>query len=229
MKIFSIITFLIFCTFLSKQDSDSHYFKTVDNNIETGDHNCLTTITLTGSVETYDTQVLSSRPNNNFNYSVSNTVYSWTENNIESDKYILINFDWPDGMDSNSDVCLAYLSLYFNPTDPYEPFDFHYGTDNGFIISRITQSWNPATVTWNTRPNTTATNEITLPAPTSNTQNYTNIDVRFLVKDMFSNNSPHGLQIRMENPHSYRGLLFGSSTNSNSAIHPKLVLAYNVN
>jgi len=168
------------------------------------DHDCLNTITLEGSVETYDTQVLSSRPNNNFNYSVSNTVYSWTEGGDPSSKYILINFDWPDGMNSNSSICLAYLSLYFNATDPYEPFDFHYGTDNGFIISRTTQSWNPATVTWNTKPNITSVNEVTLPAPTSNTQNYTNIDVRYLVRDMFSNNQPYGFQIRMKNPNYYR-------------------------
>ncbi len=192
-------------------------------------HNCTNTVTLQGSALTDDTQVLSSRPNNNFNYSVSNTVYSWTDGGADADKYILIKFDFPQDLLQSSTICEAKLSLYFNPTDPYEPFDFHYGTDNGFIISRITQTWNASTVTWNTKPSITNANEITLPGPSTNNQNYINIDVKTLVQAMVSGNARHGFQIRMKNPDPYRGLLFASSTNSNNALHPKLVLNYSTN
>ncbi len=176
--------------------------------------------------------MLNSRPNNNFNYSVSNTAYSWTDDGADADKYILLRFDFPQDLMQNSNICDAKLSLYFNPTDPYEPFDFHYlnpDNDNGFIISRITQTWNPSSVTWNTKPSITGANQITVPGPSTNNQNYINIDVKTLVNQMVSGNARHGFQIRMKNPNPYRGLLFASSTNSNSALHPKLVLRYSAN
>ena len=146
--------------------------------------NCSQTITLKGSAVTDDTQVLSSRPNNNFNYSVSNTVYSWTDDGNNAEKYILIRFDFPQNLVQNSNICEAKLSLYFNPTDPYEPFDFHHlnpDNDNGFIISRITESWNPSQVTWNTKPIADNADQITMNGPSANNQNFLNIDVKTLI------------------------------------------------
>ncbi len=187
-------------------------------------HNCTQTITLQGSTVTYDTQILDSRPTNNFDYTESNTMYSWTNGN----KYSLIQFILPSNISSS--ICSAKLSLYYNPTDPYEAFDLHSGTDNGFTISRITEGWNASTVTWNTRPNVTNINEIVLPPPTSNTQDYPNIEVKQLIKDSFGPSSQlkASFQLRMTNSSSNppKGLIFASSTNPNSNLHPKLVISY---
>lgn len=130
-------------------------------------HNCQYTLVLQGASYTQDTQVLSSRPNNNFNYSVSNTAYSWTDNGVNASKYALIKFSIPRDLGS---ICEAKLSLYYNPTDPYETFDYHVGPDNGFVINRITSNWGAPIVTWNTRPSITSVNQVILPPPTSNTQ-----------------------------------------------------------
>ncbi|UOE41349.1 DNRLRE domain-containing protein [Chryseobacterium suipulveris] len=176
---------------------------------------CLTSVVISGSASTEDTQVLDSRPNNNFNYSVSNTIYSWTDGYNPASKYVLIKFNVPN----LGPISSAKLSLFYNPTDPYESFDTHYGTDNGFVISKITSPWDANTVTWNTKPTVTSIGEIELPAPTSNTQNYTNIDVTPLL-------SANGFQLRMKNPNYYRGLIFASSTNVNTNLHPRLSVCY---
>ncbi len=95
----------------------------------------------------------------------------------------------------------------------------------------LTSSWNPSTVTWNTQPDTTTTDEVTLPKSTSEWEDYLNINVTALISDLYNNPSTYtGIMLRLqdENP-VYNGLIFGSNTNSNPRIHPKLVINYTPN
>lgn len=212
MKILSFLILFISATVLGQQE-----------NLKAEDP-CPLSVTLSGPSQTEDTQILSSRPNNNYNYTVSNTTYYSSDNGADARKNSLIYFTIPSFL-TPTRVISAKLSLYFNPTDPYETFNFHYGSDNGFTVRRITQPWDSYTVTWNTQPSFTNTNEVSLPAPSVNNQNYPDINVTNLVKDMLST-SNHGFHISLTNNSFDQFLLFASSTHSNSSLHPKLKICY---
>lgn len=131
----------------------------------------------------------------------------------------------PNGATINS----AYLSLYSWDTNTGLGQHSTYSGPNNCWLRRITSTWDESTVTWNNQPTTTTINQVSLSASTSATQNYLNIDVSDLVRDMV--NSPSGsfgFLLRLKNEAYYRRLNFASSDHSNSALHPKLVITYTV-
>ena len=131
----------------------------------------------------------------------------------------------PKGATINS----AHLSLYSWDTNTGLGQHSTYSGSNNCWLRRITSSWDESTVTWNNQPTTTTINQVSLSASTSMTQNYLNIDVSDLVRDMA--NSPSGsfgFLLRLKNEAYYRRLNFASSDHSNSALHPKLVITYTV-
>src|SRR5262249_45778095 len=94
-------------------------------------------------------------------------------------------------------------------------------------VRRITSSWDEATVTWNTQPTTTTQNQIMLPPSTSNTQDYTNIDVTTLVQDMINNPAQSfGFLLQLVTEAYYRSVMFASSDHSNPALHPLLQICF---
>ena len=100
---------------------------------------------------------------------------------------------------------------------------------NASVISRVVGNWTESTATWNNKPATTSANNVILPASTFSTQDYENIDVSNLVKDMYldSTNS-FGMMIQLLDETRRRGMYFASSDNANSSKHPKLVIYYQI-
>jgi gliding motility-associated-like protein len=98
---------------------------------------------------------------------------------------------------------------------------------NASLLQRITTDW-PETVTWNTRPLTTTQNEVTLPASTIAVQHYPNIDVTALLQDMVDEpDSSFGFLLKLITEEYYRAMIFASSDNPDSTLHPKLDVYYN--
>ena len=118
----------------------------------------------------------------------------------------------------------AYLSLY-SYNSPGNGSHSTGALSNEATLRRVTGSWQENTVNWSNQPLTTGINEITLAASTASIQDYINIDVKDMVQDMI--NSPatsHGFLFSQVTEQIYRRMLFASSDNSNSNLHPKLVI-----
>lgn len=152
---------------------------------------------------------------------------SWTVSGNQSNVRALINFDL-SSIPSNAIVTSAALSLYHNPNSASGNIGHSQsGGSNAAWLRRVTSAWGESSLTWNTQPTTTTQNEVNIPASTSNTQDYLNIDVADLIQDVVSNPSQSfGLVLQLQTESPLRSLLFASSDHPNAALHPKLDLCY---
>ncbi len=154
------------------------------------------------------------------------TAYTWYLDDKLALKRFFLEFDL-SSIPEGAVITNAKLNLYYNPTDPYEVFDFQTG-ENEVFIQRITSGWDEHLVNWENQPTTTTDNQIELPASTSPTQDYLDIDVTELVKDMADTmNENHGFLMRMEDEiNFYKGVLFASSDHADPSLWPKLEICY---
>lgn len=101
---------------------------------------------------------------------------------------------------------------------------------NSSYIQKIIESWDEFTVTWATQPNTTSQNQVSIPATNSGNQDFIDIDVTNIIKDIVADTSNgHGMMLKLESELYYRGLVFASSDHPNSDLHPELKIVYNEN
>ena len=98
---------------------------------------------------------------------------------------------------------------------------------NACWLQRVTSSWNPNSVTWNTQPNSTNINNVVLPASTFSTENYPDINILSMVNDMIST-SNHGLMMQLQTEVYYRALIFASIYNIDSTVYPTLNICYHI-
>jgi len=178
------------------------------------------------SSEGKDAIIFDINPNGNYGDRESITAYVWTYQGALALKRILIEFDL-SSIPIDAIVEKVELSLFYNPTDPYESFDTHSG-QNKVLIQRITSSWKEDEVTWNNQPTTNGVEEVTLPESTSPTQNYLDIDVTSLFVNTDSTLiESHGLLLKLaEEFNPYRSLLFASSDHSANSLHPELKITW---
>ena len=164
----------------------------------------------------------------------------WTWNLIgcrEGTVRSLLKFEELSTIPSNAQIVSAELKLFGvsnssrfangNSSYPGAPSSF---LSNQSLIQRVTSTWNEQTVTWNTRPSTTTTNQITISSSTSQwnwnfSTNHSNLVA--MIQDMVTNPSTNfGFMIRLETETIYRSLLFASSDHSNNLLWPELTVSY---
>lgn len=104
-----------------------------------------------------------------------------------------------------------------------------YGTNNSCTFRRVTQAWDENTITWNTKPSTTTTNEVTLAQSASTLQNYT-VDLKNLIVDARANpSSSFGFELKhIAEGTAMNSMIFGSSDHPTDSLRPKLEICYSV-
>lgn len=127
----------------------------------------------------------------------------------------------------NTVIISAQLTLYaWANTGGMGPHSTMSGLNNCWL-ERVTSSWDESTVTWDTQPSTTTQNRVSLPASTSATEDYLNINVTALVQDMVNNPaSSFGFMLKLQNENYYRKMNFCSSDHTNLMLRPKLEVCY---
>ncbi|HRY32817.1 MAG TPA: DNRLRE domain-containing protein [Bacteroidales bacterium] len=99
--------------------------------------------------------------------------------------------------------------------------------NNACTFSRLTEAWDEDSVTWNNKPADTSLNQVLIPATTSPTQDYVNIDVTQVVQDHIDNPlSSFGFLLKIEDEVIYRVVSFASSEWGISSMFPSLTVIY---
>jgi len=179
--------------------------------------------------------------NNGSSPEITATTWTWNSGGCGTGiARSLIRFDELSTIPTNAVILNAKLKLYgmsFN-VGGYFPqgnscyLGTPYGASNQSFIQRVTNFWNEQTVTWNTQPNTDTSNQITIPQTTTQWNwNFTDSSANLLamVQNWVTNSAANfGFMIKLETETIYRSLLFASSNHSNSALHPELIVTYEV-
>jgi len=169
-----------------------------------------------------DAILISNQASTNFGSSESAHIQAWTMSGNEVYTRSIMQFDL-SSIPAGAIITEARLSLYYNPTTPYAATT----SLDPFIIKRIDTDWNEITVSWNNQPTCNGSNMVTVPAGSSTTQDFADINVTALVQDMIDNPSAgYGFMIMLQNETPYRGIIFASSDNPDSTVRPKLVITY---
>ena len=175
-----------------------------------------------------DATISSFGPNKNYGERESITAYTWTGGGSTVLDRFLIEFDL-SSIPENAIIEKVELSLFYNPTDQYEGFDFHEG-DNDMTIRKISSGWEEDNVTWGNQPSATIDEQITLPPSASNSSDYLDIDVTDLYTNTDNTLSDNfGLMFKMDdevNP--YKSLIFSSCEHPDNSLHPELKITWDI-
>lgn len=121
----------------------------------------------------------------------------------------------------------ATLSLYSNhsPLNGNQ-VDANYGTDNSFLIQRISSDWVPGSLNWLNQPTYSSTHQVEVASTTNSFLDLPSINVKSLISDIYSSGNNYGLVIRLKTEQIYTSRVFYSSTASDESKRPKLVVKY---
>jgi len=183
-------------------------------------------ITLQPEKDAITRELAGTGDNTNYgNYAYLN-MHAWTNQGNIVVHHSLIDFDL-SSIPTGSTITHAKLYLYVDRNSTAYPYGHELlGWSNECLIRRVLENWDEYSVTWNNRPGTTTINQVMIPPSTSNFQDYV-IDVTTLIQDMIDDPShSFGFGIRQRIEYPYRRMVFASRDNSNTTIHPKLIISY---
>ncbi|MCX6233897.1 MAG: PKD domain-containing protein [Bacteroidetes bacterium] len=187
-----------------------------------------TTITLQpGPEDGKDAFISTYYPDQNYYYHIDYIAMAWTAGGIPFVVRSLIEFDL-SVVPSGASIINASLSLYNSP-DPTNNHGEHSSLSgpNTCWLQRITDEWDEYTVTWNNQPSTTTLHQVTLKQSVDPHQDYEDIDVTQLIKDIIDNpETGHGFMIRLITEEYYRCMIFASSDHPDPNLHPKLAITF---
>lgn len=166
-------------------------------------------------------------PTNDLNYGNDQSflAHEWTWSGDEGTRKSLIDFDLSQ-IPANATITDARLSLYAFPSSPDGGHSTLSGS-NECRIQQITSAWNEDDVTWNTAPSVTSMNQVVLASSVVDYQDYLDIDVTAMIQEQYANPTANfGFMISMITQEHYRAMIFGSSDNPDSTLHPKLEITY---
>lgn len=191
---------------------------------ENNQNNNATTKTLTlspGSEDGKDAYLRSLTPNDNYGTHPDLTSEATTNGGNFVCCRGIIDFNL-SGIPSNATIIDAklYLFTYNSPNTGQ-----HTG-DNASYLERVTSSWDESTVNWNNQPTTSITNRVTLPKFNNVNQNYV-VNITELVKDYFADKSnSFGFMLKLTDETVHKKMIFASSDNTDTSLHPKIVIQY---
>ena len=150
---------------------------------------------------------------------------AWTFNGTPGYIRGAFKFDL-SGIPAGATIISAKLTLYSIP-DPTngDLVNANSGTNNAMYIRRIISNWDGNTVTWQTQPAVTVTDQILIPHTNLPFLDLVDVDVKTLIDAMRANGN-YGFMLNLQNETIYTIRQFCSSFHSNAAKHPKLVVVY---
>lgn len=164
-------------------------------------------------------------PNTSFPANKYLVPYSWLQFGNTEIRRSAIQFNL-SSIPTNAIIDSAFLYLYFSQklVQDSPPFTGHFGS-NILEIKQITQSWQPASITWNNQPATTATGMVVVPASNTQTQDYPKINVKTLITNQILNGN-HGFMLKNQAETPYKITCLTASEETNAAKRPKLLIYY---
>lgn len=171
---------------------------------------------------------LQSEWNTNYGNNIQFMANAWTFGGTPGVVRSAIQFDLST-IPANAVVTKAELSLY--AMDSISSGGQVHSTLNGpnnCVLERIISSWDESTIVWTNKPNTTATNSVSIPASTNSQQDYV-INVAPLVQDMIADPAnSFGFMMKLADENYYRRMNFCSSDYKIPERRPKLKLCYTI-
>lgn len=171
------------------------------------------------------------------NYNTANTNYNWAPHMAavstagsqggENNGRGLLDFDL-SVIPADSVILGAFLNLTAKGPFGAGPVGSVGSTgQNSCTVRRVIQFWDDATVTWNTQPTTTMQNAVPLAPSVHPLQNYYNIDVTALVRDMVADPAnSHGFMIMLDDETPECGMIFHGGLATYADQHPSLLVVY---
>ena len=170
---------------------------------------------------------LNSEINTNYGTQPQFAANAWTFSGTPGVVRSVIDFYPQAWLPTGAQLTSATLTLYGLTTNGYG-FGQHdpLSGSNACWLERVVTNWNENTVTWNTQPQTTTLNRVSIPQSTSGNQNYS-IDVTQLVIDMLQNPlMNYGFMIKLQNEQYYRRMNFYSSDYLVDSLRPELKICF---
>ncbi|MHB2149759.1 DNRLRE domain-containing protein [Calditrichota bacterium LG25] len=103
--------------------------------------------------------------------------------------------------------------------------DSYRASQSATYLRRVTEPWDEQTITWNTQPQSTTADQVSVPAPATTTSDF-EIDVTNLVRLMNDGQSNYGFLWILNPEQKWRSVFAASSDYSDPAKRPKLVVKY---
>ena len=188
-------------------------------------------VTLRPNAEEGKDALISSLPDavdRNFGDNAQLLSTSWTAGGTPFTARSVIQFDLSD-IPADATIDEASLALYaWGMNTGSGPHAAETGS-NASWLQRITEDWDESTVTWNNQPSSVIDNRATIAASTSPTQDYEDINVTALVRDMIDNpDSSFGFLLRLQEEERFRRLNFFTSDAEDEAKRPQLTICYSI-
>lgn len=136
----------------------------------------------------------------------------------------LMEFDL-SGVPEGAGILDARLSLYYNP-DGTMPGQLG---DNAAYLRRLIEPWSENTVAWAEQPSWVTENQVEIPASVNPSQDYVDIDVSPLIRDILMYQNSHGFMFMLQNEQGIKSMKFYSSDAADANKRPKLVVTYTLN
>jgi hypothetical protein len=155
---------------------------------------------------------------------------AWTNGGGLGIQRSLINFDF-GVIPQNATIQSAILTLYNNPTSQngfQNGEHSHVSGSNSSVLQRIVDPWQINSVNWNNQPATDTLNQVFLAQDTNVHQDYI-LNISGLIQERVQNPSNnYGFMLKLLTEQPYRCLIFASSNHNDPALHPKLVITYEI-
>lgn len=180
-----------------------------------------------GSDQGKDAFIYDIEPDRNFGDHMDFMATAWTNEGTRVIARSLIEFDL-SSIPSTARIDSARLSLYaYN--SPANGTHSNLSGYNACVIQRLLSPWEESSVTWENQPAATYSNQVYLSGSNTDVQHYPDINITNLTKDMIKYpDANFGLLFRLDYEDPYVQMVFASSDNVNSNLHPKLDVYYSI-
>ncbi len=167
----------------------------------------------------------------NFGPETEGSVSAWTYSGTVGVGRSYFKFDLNSYSQQAANLVSAELTLYYPLTGSGELHSSLSGSAN-FQLTRVTSTWSENTITWAQQPSmattnlTDSVNRVTIPAPTSTTQNFA-INLTSMVRNWLQNPTQNfGFVTNLVTESHFRRIVLAYSDFPIDSLRPKLVLTF---